>query len=600
MVFYDDGGTRAQTARLLLPVAWALIVLAFCGCEQPSGIGPGDIADIVEGVPAAPGRPELLADDQTLVVVWNTVLIADTYTVYYSTGTHAKSAPKWEGKVELGAGNASAVITGLTNGQTYYVWVSATNQTGESPKSRYASASPAPGGAGNNPRVFFNYGWMIPNYDTGQEGRFYTVPAGKSLVMSPVLWKISESGATYLWEVSGGSHSSTGTNQRYFTFRPSAAGDYTVKVTVNGIFTASALVKCVSGYSPRPTTGGSQAKAWEVFGFMPGPGQFVDSPDNFLGIPGYGSGLSLGQGAVFNAAATESSVNSVVQQVADAAGSEYIASLGTFGGYLITGFDHSVAQRHDGKAEISIQGNAFGGNEEPGIVWVSRDDNGNGIADDTWYQLRGNAPAPIQQYARTYYPAIPGGTSRDTGIARDCLGNITNCSRNFPLLHNLEYYTLVGTALGELSDPDGYVDCIGPGHFKISDAIQLDGSPANLDYIDFVKIQNAGSGTSANTGEVSCETGVAFDLAIPNPYMLIQGALVTEDGPNNGKYRYTFGPASGYDLWISIDGGEFFEHFRGMGAKTLYLTEAEVYFDYYGGNVMHYHDEPGYVGFGMR
>jgi hypothetical protein len=597
----------AQTARLFLSVAWALIALAFCGCEQPAGPKLGDIADLVEGVPAAPGRPELLADDQTLVVVWNTVLIADTYTVYYNTVANHRSAQKWEGELELGAGTASAVITGLTNEVTYYVWVSATNKTGESPKSLYASASPVPGGTGNNPRVFFDYGWMIPSYDTGQTGRFYTVSSGKSLVMSPVLWRINESAASYAWEVSGGSHSSTGANQRYFTFWPSAAGDYTVTVTVNGLFTASATVKCTSGYSPRPAGGESQAKAGTVFGFMPGPGQFVDNADPYSrGIPasGYGSGLSLGRGVVFNAAATESSVLNVVQQVVDAAGSEYIASLGTFGGYLITGFDHSVARRQDGKAEISIRGNAFGAWEEPGVVWVSRDDNGNGQPDDTWYEIKGSAyghPSTLQQYAVTYYR--PTNMEIMAGIAKNNAGTTGGYGRFFPLMYNLEYYTLTGTLIKEgvgTGGVDGYVDCVGPGRFKISDAIQLDGSPANLDYIDFVKVQNASYGQTENLGEWSCETGVAFDLSLPDPGLLFHGVLVTDGGPNNGKYRYTFGPASGYDLWISIDGGEFFEHFRGMGAKTLYLEEASIYFDYSGGNIRHYHDEPGYVGFGMR
>jgi hypothetical protein len=583
---------------LPLMAAGLLIALSFSGCEQPAGPKLGDIADQVEGAPSAPGRPELLADDHTIVAVWETVLIADSYSVYYSTGTHAKSALKWHGEIELGAGTAAAAITGLDNGVTYYVWVSASNQTGESPKSPYASAAPE-AGAGGGSRIFFDYGRMIPNYDSDQAGRFYTVPSGKSLVMSPVLWNIPE-GATFAWEVSGGSHSSTGANQRYFTFRPSASGDYTVSVTVNETYTASALVTCTSGYVPRPATGGSQAKAGTVFGFMPGPGQFVDHPENMRGIPGRHTGLA--QGAVFNANATAESVKQAVQQVVDAAGSEYIASLGTFGGYLITGFDHSVARRADGVAEISIQGNAFGSWEEPGVVWVSRDDNRDGVPNDTWYEIKGSAYGngqTRQQYAVTYY--LPVNAVKGFGIAKTSLGVIGNAPRNFPLMYNLQYYTLTGTLLGG-GDYDGYVDCVGTGRFKISDAVQLDGSSANLDYIDFVKVQNASGGQSGNMGDISCETGVAFDLSIPNPSLRIRGALVTE-GQYAGRYSFHFrNGGCGYDMFVAVDGQTYHRlpYLPPLEEWTHYAETEYIYFDYYGGNVLHYNSTPGIITFGAR
>ena len=42
-------------------------------------------------------------------------------------------------------------------------------------------------------------------------------------------------------------------------------------------------------------------------------------------------------------------------------------------------------------------------------------------------------------------------------------------------------------------------------HFKISDAVTWDGKPANLRYIDFVKVQTAVSDKAGWIGEVSTE-----------------------------------------------------------------------------------------------
>ena len=60
----------------------------------------------------------------------------------------------------------------------------------------------------------------------------------------------------------------------------------------------------------------------------------------------------------------------------------------------------------------------------------------------------------------------------------------------------------------------GYVDNLndlieGPagkmGYYKISNARTWDGKPANLEYIDFVKIQTAQTGSTPNLGEISTE-----------------------------------------------------------------------------------------------
>ena len=72
-------------------------------------------------------------------------------------------------------------------------------------------------------------------------------------------------------------------------------------------------------------------------------------------------------------------------------------SLGGFGGYVVVGFDQPVVNdpRNPYGVDFTISGNAFeaaakGYWSEPGAVMVMRDDNGNGLPDDTWYELAGS------------------------------------------------------------------------------------------------------------------------------------------------------------------------------------------------------------------
>ena len=58
------------------------------------------------------------------------------------------------------------------------------------------------------------------------------------------------------------------------------------------------------------------------------------------------------------------------------------------------------------------------------------------------------------------------------------------------------------------------VDMLGSkdtNHFKISNAVRYDGSPADLKYIDFVMVQNALNASSGWLGEISTEVCGIFD-----------------------------------------------------------------------------------------
>ena len=49
------------------------------------------------------------------------------------------------------------------------------------------------------------------------------------------------------------------------------------------------------------------------------------------------------------------------------------------------------------------------------------------------------------------------------------------------------------------------------GYYKISNAVTVNGEPANLDYINFVKVQTGQTGWSPNLGEISTEVYGIWD-----------------------------------------------------------------------------------------
>jgi hypothetical protein len=102
--------------------------------SNPSNYGP---LGMLNTQPAAPEKPALTGRNGTITAVWTAVPKAVQYKVYYS----ASAAPPAEpAKTVTGT---SAEITGLTNGETYYVWVKAVNAKGESELSVPASCAPA-------------------------------------------------------------------------------------------------------------------------------------------------------------------------------------------------------------------------------------------------------------------------------------------------------------------------------------------------------------------------------------------------------------------------------------------------------------------------
>lgn len=261
-----------------------------------------------------------------------------------------------------------------------------------------------------------------------------------------------------------------------------------------------------------------QTKAeWsKVFEYRPAPGQFINEP--MLGFDG-----------------TQTSAESAVVYAEKRLTTNSDISLGGFGGYIVVGFDHNVVNFP--QYDFAVMTNAFNGSSEPAVVWVMKDENGNGLPDDTWYELAGSETGKvetIQNYAVTYYrPTAPKMAVQWSDNQGDS-GEINYLEAYhaqdyyYPMWLEGESYTLTGTCLKARSYDDsgndthwinpsfdwGYADNYSledfnkrekSNRFDISNAIDANGEKVALDYINFVKVQCAINFQCGWIGEVSTE-----------------------------------------------------------------------------------------------
>lgn len=279
----------------------------------------------------------------------------------------------------------------------------------------------------------------------------------------------------------------------------------------------------------RPKTSESNDTCNMVYEYMPAPGQFINELKT--------SGFDGNQTTQFDAN------NYAMKRIKR----NLFVSLGAFGGYIVVGFDHSID--NTGGYDFGIMGNMFKNSSEPGVVWVMQDTNGDGLPNDTWYELQGSETGKattIQDYEVTYYrPTEPGQpvkwTDNKGGEGEvDYLKNFHDQEYYYPLWIEEDAYTLSGTRL-EARNFDqsgkgsywvlpeyewGYADNFSAldrpadtprmNKFKISNAIDKDGKPVDLYFIDFVKVQSAVQSKSGWLGEVSCEVTSVIQLGVRN------------------------------------------------------------------------------------
>lgn len=297
----------------------------------------------------------------------------------------------------------------------------------------------------------------------------------------------------------------------------------------------------------------------EVIEYTPAPGQFINASP--WGTPNY---------------STKSIVGNINGSL----------SLGAFGGYVIFKFATPVENNPNNPfgVDFTIFGNPLNIWSEPGVVYVMKDENQNGVPDDTWYELAGSDyyfSSTIKNYQATYY-------NPNSSVATDVpwIDNYGNSdfiyansyhtqpyyplSDSFPHI-NQEQYLLSGTRLENLVDQSnpmmvscprrsfGYADNqlrgsapytvpdnpytrekenSGGDAFDISWAIDANGNYVDLDEIDFVKVQTAILADAGWSGEVSTEITGAVKVEPNSSITGVLDMIVVRDLPKTINESY--------------------------------------------------------------
>ena len=306
----------------------------------------------------------------------------------------------------------------------------------------------------------------------------------------------------------------------------SGSGEKRWSARTGDIPAAIAFTSASAGASPSPPMPPAESGrgfASRVFEYCPAPGQFVNE------LPLYADGDSYAD-----------ILRKCEEAMCGGVGSP--VSLGGFGGYITFGFDEMVPNV-EGEADFRLYGNAVwqsadirGGSAEPGIVFVSYDANGNGLPDDSWFELAGSeyrSPATVHDYRITY--------RRESGGIRwtDSLGESGLMAAN--PFHTQSYWPLWLDAEAELSFsgprlapnavdvsvdgsnfilysyPYGYADnypnsYAAENSFDISSAVDSEGRPVSLPGIHFVRVMTALNQQCGRLGESSTEISGAQNL----------------------------------------------------------------------------------------
>lgn len=335
----------------------------------------------------------------------------------------------------------------------------------------------------------------------------YSLSSGRNILLAPADITYAFD-AIYIWCINGEERQSDKNPEYLFT--DTAEGIYNVEVTMRNAYREvsqhlSVQVSPPEGTYRRKAGPDSSPFANKIYEFTAAPGQFIND--------GY----------------TAKTMEEACRYAEERLASNLFVSLGAFGGYLVAGFDHSID--NSGGYDLQITGNAHESSSEPGIIWVMQDENGDGLPNDTWYELRGSEygkPETVRDYAVTYYrpsgPKMSVEWSDNLGNygTIDYLGAYHRQDSYFPEWITAGSYTLRGTRLKDRMDDVngngslwisrpydwGYADNFGGediDKFRISDAVRHDGTPANLAYIDFVKIQCGVQAKGGLTGEMSTD-----------------------------------------------------------------------------------------------
>lgn len=357
----------------------------------------------------------------------------------------------------------------------------------------------------------------------------YTGVVGRTVYIKPLSITSSEE-YSVIWKLEGEVISV----EELCAFVPEKKGNYKLQAQLNDsrAFIRKELEVNIYGEDDfyRPSSSSSAPAFSKVYEYLPAPGQFI------------------GETKAGGFDGSETTMQKAIEYAEKRLQAKQWISLGGFGGYVVAGFDHSVD--NSGGYDFAIKGNSIETCSEPGVVWVMQDENGDGLPNDTWYELSGSETGgaqTVQEYAVTYYrPKSPNQDVEWTDNLGnsgtiDYMGSYHNQDYYYPAWVSENSYTLRGTRL-EARNYDasgkgtqwilppytwGYADNYSPvdrdpngqtpaenevhNYFKISNAIDIKGNAVNLKHIDFIKVQTALNTKSGWLGECSTEVCDIFD-----------------------------------------------------------------------------------------
>jgi len=276
-----------------------------------------------------------------------------------------------------------------------------------------------------------------------------------------------------------------------------------------------------------------------IIEYNPAPGQFINTPG--WGTPRRAESIIGG---------TSGGIN-----------------LGAYGGYIIVGFNKSIENDpyNPYGVDFTIFGNPLETWSEPGIVMVMKDENNNGQADDTWYELQGSDhywESTKKNYSITYFNPNQENASdikwidnlNDTGYV---FANPFHTQSYYPIADtftniNQTSYGFSGTLIKGFIDKSipsdiksfrrefGYADNFPRGQepydipnnpytiekegcggdaMDIDWAVDENGNKINLDQINFIKIYTGINEDAGWLGEISTEITAIMDVS-PNASIL--------------------------------------------------------------------------------